>query len=66
MAEFHCTICNKLILPGTPAVSVVGGQFPEIDPDFFMIDQAVLNESYLHLACLVREVVEKSKLSTMK
>ena len=51
-----CSICEKEIKPGTPAVSVVGGLFPVDDPDFFMADEEVLRESYAHRDCMVRAV----------
>jgi hypothetical protein len=48
-----CALCGKTINPGTPAVSVVGGQFPVDDPDFFMVDETVMAESHAHLECLL-------------
>jgi len=51
-----CVFCKKPIEPGTPATSVVGGQFPREDPDFFMVDETVLAESYSHLPCLIGAV----------
>lgn len=49
----ECTLCKKTIEPATRAVSIVGGLFPASDPDFFMVDEAVLRESHAHLACLL-------------
>lgn len=48
-----CVLCKKEIEPGTPTVSVVGGQFPREEQDFFMVDETVLSESYAHLPCLL-------------
>jgi hypothetical protein len=49
----NCAICRKSIEPGTAAVSIVGGQFPREEPDFFMVDETVLTESHAHLPCLL-------------
>lgn len=49
-----CAICKLPIQPGTATVSIVGGQFPVGDPDFFMIDDTILVESYVHRDCLVK------------
>ena len=48
-----CVLCKKPIEPGTKSASVVGGMFPREDPDFFMVDEQVLKESYVHLECLI-------------
>ena len=53
-----CVLCPNPIEPGTRAVSIVGGLFPESDPDFFMIDESVLIESYVHLECLLKRTAE--------
>lgn len=52
----NCSLCGQQIVPGTPAVSVVGGMFPVEDPDFFMTDEEVMRESYAHLKCMVDAV----------
>ena len=57
-----CSLCRGRVLPGTTAVSIVGGLFPVEDPDFFMVDEAVLSESYAHLECLI-EAVSKGQES---
>jgi hypothetical protein len=49
----NCAICQKNIPTGTRAVSVVGGLFPKEEPDFFMIDDTIMGESWLHLECLL-------------
>ena len=49
-----CSLCKNEIGLGSPTVSIVGGQFPREDPDFFMVDETVLSESYAHLKCLLR------------
>jgi len=49
----NCAICQKDIPNRTKAVSVVGGLFPEEEPDFFMIDDTIMAESWLHLDCLL-------------
>jgi len=56
----QCSLCRKDIQPGTSAVSIAGGLFPREDPDFFMIDATVLQESYTHLECLLKIVKESS------
>lgn len=48
-----CVLCNKVIDVGVAAVSVVGGQFPKDDPDFFFMDEEIMKESHAHLACLL-------------
>ena len=53
-----CALCPIPIEPGTRAVSIVGGLFPQSDPDFFMVDETVMLESYAHLECLLRTVSE--------
>ena len=50
----NCSICKKDIPIRTKAVSVVGGLFPEEDPDFFMMDESIMGESWLHLECLLK------------
>jgi hypothetical protein len=50
----NCSICQKDIPTRTKAVSVVGGLFPEEEPDFFMIDDTIMGESWLHLECLLQ------------
>lgn len=49
-----CRICNHEIAPGSGAVSIVGGVFPCDDPDFFLIDEGILRESYTHKECLLQ------------
>ena len=51
-----CVLCQKQISPGTRAVSVVGGQFPIDDPDFFFMDEEILKEGHVHLACFLQVV----------
>lgn len=51
-----CTLCKKPIPTGKAAVSVVGGLFPDSDPDFFMVDEQVLKESHAHLECLLKAI----------
>lgn len=49
-----CSLCKKKIEPGTRAVSIIGGQFPKDDPDFFMVDEGILRESHAHFDCLTQ------------
>lgn len=49
-----CAICKNEIKPATRTVSLVGGLFPESDPDFFMVDETVMPEAYTHLDCLLK------------
>ena len=48
-----CVSCEKEIPTRTKAVSVVGGLFPEEEPDFFMVDETIMKESHMHLDCLL-------------
>jgi len=57
----NCALCKKPIAPGTRAVSLVGGLFPESDPDFFMIDETVMPECHAHLECLLESVVGRGR-----
>jgi hypothetical protein len=50
----NCPLCKKEIIPGTAAVSIVGGMFPREEPDLFVVDEQVLRESYAHLPCLLK------------
>ena len=49
-----CPLCKEIIPPGTAAVAIVGGLFPVEDPDFFMVDQSILAEGYVHMTCFVK------------
>lgn len=57
----NCALCKKIIEPGTKAVSIVGGQFPREEPDFFMVDESIMVESHAHLPCLVDAVSKRSE-----
>lgn len=61
----NCSLCNRQIDPGTPAVSVVGGLFPLADPDFFMTDESVLREAYAHLDCMVDAVTKGAPTASL-
>jgi hypothetical protein len=50
----NCAICQKDIATRTKAVSVIGGLFPEEEPDFFMMDETIMGESWLHMECLLQ------------
>lgn len=49
----NCAICHKGIATRTKAVSLVGGLFPAEEPDFFMMDETIMGESWLHMDCLL-------------
>lgn len=49
----NCSICNKDIPARTKAVSLVGGLFPAEEPDFFMVDETIMGESWVHMDCLL-------------
>ena len=55
----ECFLCKKEIAPGTPATSLVGGFLPVEEPDFFMVDEGVLKETYAHLPCLIGAVGQR-------
>lgn len=56
-----CALCKKVIDPGTKTVSIVGGQFPREEPDFFMVDEEVMAESHAHLGCLMEAVSKRNE-----
>lgn len=50
-----CVICNKEIIPNTPAVQLSGGFFFQGDPSgppIFVPEDEVLSESFIHRPCL--------------
>lgn len=52
----NCALCKRSIEVRTKVVSVVGGLFPAEDPDFFMVDETIMKESYIHLDCLLSAI----------
>ena len=48
-----CPICNNKIEPGTAAITLVGGLFPVEEPDFFMMDETISPEQYVHKECIL-------------
>lgn len=51
-----CVLCKQAVGTGVGVVSIVGGQFPVTDPDFFFMDEEILKESHAHLACFLQVV----------
>lgn len=51
-----CVLCQQTISPATPTVELVGGLFDPADPEFFVIDEAVLVTSHLHRDCLLQRL----------
>lgn len=58
-----CSICHEDIGTRKATVNVVGGLFPEEDPDFFMIDETIMKELYAHLDCFQRLVATNRPVS---
>ena len=54
-----CVLCRQSILPATPTVELAGGLFDPEDPEFFVIDEAVLVVSHVHRDCLLRKLQSK-------
>jgi len=47
-----CILCKKEIPPREKTISLAGGFFDPDDVEFFVMDEGVLSESYLHFNCL--------------
>lgn len=60
----NCVICKSEIEIRTKSVSVVGGLFPAEDPDFFMIDESIMKESYVHLECFLKALTAQEGSSS--
>jgi hypothetical protein len=57
----ECILCKKKIEPGTKVVELAGGFFDREDPEFFVVDDAVLVVSYLHFDCLAGALAQKKE-----
>jgi hypothetical protein len=57
----NCFLCQKNIDAGKAAVSIVGGQYPIEDPDFFMVDEEVLREAHAHFECWIQTLPKRTK-----